>query len=51
MGQNIQLRSGSICNPGGTALSLGWAGEQLQRHYVTGLRCGNDHDVPFCVSA
>ncbi|KAJ6081402.1 hypothetical protein N7499_006276 [Penicillium canescens] len=42
---NIQLRSGSVCNPGGTAMSLGWEGEELRRHYATGLRCGDDHDV------
>ena len=43
--RNIQLRSGSVCNPGGTAMSLGWAGQDLRRHYATGLRCGDDHDV------
>ncbi|KAJ5095949.1 hypothetical protein NUU61_005305 [Penicillium alfredii] len=43
--QNIQLRSGSVCNPGGTASSLGWTGAELRRHYSTGLRCGDDHDV------
>ncbi|KAJ5642273.1 hypothetical protein N7490_006273 [Penicillium lividum] len=43
--QNIQLRSGSVCNPGGTALSLGWASEELRRNYAAGLRCGDDHDV------
>lgn len=43
--QNIQLRSGSVCNPGGTALSLGWTATELRRHYSTGLRCGDDHDI------
>lgn len=43
--QNIQLRSGSVCNPGGTAASLGWSGIELRRHYSTGLRCGNDRDI------
>jgi len=43
--QNIQLRSGSVCNPGGTASSLGWTGAELRRHYSTGLRCGDDHDI------
>lgn len=43
--QNIQIRTGSVCNPGGTALSLGWTGPELRRHYSTGLRCGDSHDV------
>lgn len=43
--QNIQLRSGSVCNPGGTASSLGWTGPELRRLYTTGLRCGDDHDI------
>ncbi|KAJ6019401.1 hypothetical protein N7522_001468 [Penicillium canescens] len=43
--RNIQLRSGSVCNPGGTARSLGWVGAELRHHYAAGLRCGDDHDV------
>ncbi|CAG8026023.1 unnamed protein product [Penicillium nalgiovense] len=43
--QNIQLRSGSVCNPGGTAFSLGWTSQELRRNYAAGLRCGDDHDV------
>ncbi|KAJ5580517.1 hypothetical protein N7450_006818 [Penicillium hetheringtonii] len=43
--QNIQIRTGSVCNPGGTACSLGWTGAELRRHYSTGLRCGDDHDI------
>ncbi|KAJ5669160.1 Molybdenum cofactor sulfurase [Penicillium macrosclerotiorum] len=43
--QNLQLRSGSVCNPGGTAHSLGWTGADLRRHYSTGLRCGDAHDI------
>lgn len=43
--QNIQLRTGSVCNPGGTALSLGWTGTELRGHYTTGLRCGDNHDI------
>lgn len=43
--QNIQMRTGSLCNPGGTASSLGWTGPELRRHYSTGLRCGDSHDV------
>ncbi|KAJ5724687.1 hypothetical protein N7493_006415 [Penicillium malachiteum] len=43
--QNIQIRTGSVCNPGGTASSLGWTGAELRRHYSTGLRCGDDNDI------
>ncbi|KAJ5094273.1 Aminotransferase class V/Cysteine desulfurase [Penicillium angulare] len=43
--QNIQIRTGSVCNPGGTACSLGWTGAELRRNYTTGLRCGDDNDV------
>ncbi|KAJ5480682.1 Molybdenum cofactor sulfurase [Penicillium diatomitis] len=43
--QNIQLRTGSVCNPGGTANALGWTGLDLRRHYSTGLRCGDAHDI------
>ncbi|KAJ5467487.1 Aminotransferaseclass V/Cysteine desulfurase [Penicillium sp. IBT 31633x] len=43
--QNIQIRTGSVCNPGGTAASLGWTGPELRSHYSAGLRCGDSHDV------
>jgi molybdenum cofactor sulfurtransferase len=43
--KNIQIRSGSHCNPGGTATSLGWTGPDLLRNFSAGLRCGDDHDV------
>lgn len=43
--QNIQLRSGTLCNPGGAASSLGWTATELRRHYSKGLRCGDDHDI------
>ncbi|KAJ5175086.1 Molybdenum cofactor sulfurase [Penicillium canariense] len=43
--QNVQIRTGSVCNPGGTARSLGWTGADLRRHYSTGLRCGDAHDI------
>ncbi|OJJ44521.1 hypothetical protein ASPZODRAFT_153458 [Penicilliopsis zonata CBS 506.65] len=43
--RNIQIRSGSLCNPGGTALSLGWSSSELRRNYSLGLRCGDEHDV------
>ncbi|KAI2712674.1 hypothetical protein CBS147354_7861 [Penicillium roqueforti] len=43
--QDLQIRTGSVCNPGGTASSLGWTGPELRRHYSAGLRCGDNHDV------
>ena len=43
--KEIQIRSGSLCNPGGTALSLGWTGTDLRRLHASGLRCGDDHDI------
>ncbi|GLI77369.1 hypothetical protein PoHVEF18_005659 [Penicillium ochrochloron] len=43
--QNIQIRTGSVCNPGGTARALGWVGQDLLLHYSTGLRCGDAHDL------
>ncbi|KAJ5129861.1 uncharacterized protein N7515_005900 [Penicillium bovifimosum] len=43
--QNVQIRTGSVCNPGGTASSLGWTGAELRRHYSAGLRCGDNHDI------
>lgn len=43
--KGIQIRSGSLCNPGGTSSSLGWSGPDLRRLYSSGLRCSDDHDV------
>ncbi|KAL4946632.1 hypothetical protein BDV06DRAFT_181993 [Aspergillus oleicola] len=43
--KNIQIRSGTLCNPGGTAASLGWFGADMLRHYSAGMRCGDDHDI------
>lgn len=43
--RDIQIRSGSLCNPGGTSSSLGWTGTDLRHLYASGLRCGDDHDV------
>ncbi|KAJ0414680.1 molybdenum cofactor sulfurase [Aspergillus carlsbadensis] len=43
--KNIQIRSGTLCNPGGTAMSLGWTGADMLRHYSAGMRCGDDNDI------
>lgn len=41
---NIQLRTGGVCNPGGIALSLGFSPQEMHENYAEGLRCGNDLD-------
>lgn len=43
--KNIQIRSGTLCNPGGTAVSLGWTGADMRRHFSAGMRCGDDNDI------
>lgn len=43
--KSLQIRSGTLCNPGGTASQLGWSGADMLRHFSAGLRCGDDHDV------
>ncbi|KAL4973940.1 molybdenum cofactor sulfurase [Aspergillus desertorum] len=43
--KNIQIRSGTLCNPGGTARSLGWTGADMLRHFSAGMRCGDDRDI------
>ncbi|KAL4784852.1 pyridoxal phosphate-dependent transferase, partial [Aspergillus varians] len=43
--KNIQIRSGTLCNPGGTAASLGLTGADMLRHYSAGMRCGDDNDI------
>ena len=42
---NIQLRSGGVCNPGGIAHFLDMTAPELRRNYTKGLRCGNALDV------
>lgn len=43
---NIALRVGGMCNPGGiqTALSIPYS--EMKRNYDTGVRCGDDSDLP-----
>jgi molybdenum cofactor sulfurtransferase len=43
--KNIQIRSGTLCNPGGTAMSLGWTGADMLGHFSAGMRCGDDNDI------
>ena len=42
--QGIQLRTGGLCNPGGTAKYLSLSAEQLQHHYDAGARCDDGQD-------
>ncbi|KAL1959707.1 hypothetical protein VTO42DRAFT_1293 [Malbranchea cinnamomea] len=43
--KDIQIRSGSLCNPGGTAYHMGLTDAELRRNYAAGARCGNDVDI------
>lgn len=40
-GHNIYVRSGSLCNPGGVAMHLGWDSKDLRQAYDAGHRCSN----------
>lgn len=42
---NIQLRTGTLCNPGGTALYLGLTAEDMRKNFSMGQRCGDEHDL------
>ncbi|KAI4146713.1 MAG: hypothetical protein L6R39_003358 [Caloplaca ligustica] len=41
---NIQLRTGGVCNPGGIASYLNMSPEEMRENYAEGLRCGNGID-------
>ena len=43
--RNIQLRSGGLCNPGGTASVLSLAPWEMKRNFSAGYRCGNENDL------
>jgi len=43
--KNIQLRTGGLCNPGGTASSLGLAPWEMKENFSAGQRCGNETDI------
>ncbi|KAF2434140.1 PLP-dependent transferase [Tothia fuscella] len=36
---NVYIRSGSLCNPGGIAIYLGWTPQDLRSAYAAGHRC------------
>lgn len=41
---NIQLRTGGVCNPGGIASYLDLSPPEMRENYAEGLRCGNGFD-------
>lgn len=41
---NIQLRTGGVCNPGGIASVLGMSPKEMRENFDEGLRCGNELD-------
>ena len=43
--QNIHLRTGGVCNPGGVARALNLAPWELRRNFSSGYRCGGEDDI------
>ena len=41
---NIQLRTGGVCNPGGIAWALQMSPKEMRDNFDEGLRCGNELD-------
>ena len=41
---NIQLRTGGVCNPGGIASALEMSPKEMRDNFDEGLRCGNELD-------
>lgn len=41
---NIQIRTGGLCNPGGIAHYLGISAAQMRENFEEGVRCGNEVD-------
>ena len=42
---NIQIRTGGVCNPGGLAWALDLSPKEMRSNFEEGLRCGNCIDV------
>ena len=42
---NVQLRTGGVCNPGGIASALDMSPKEMRDNFDKGLRCGNELDV------
>lgn len=43
--KSIHIRSGTLCNPGGTANLLGLSNEEMKANYKAGQRCGDENDI------
>lgn len=43
--KSIHIRSGTLCNPGGTASLLGLSNDEMEANYKAGQRCGDENDV------
>ncbi|OJD32433.1 molybdenum cofactor sulfurase [Diplodia corticola] len=43
--KNIQLRTGSLCNPGGMAAALELSPWEMKENFSAGQRCGSENDV------
>lgn len=43
--KEIQIRSGTLCNPGGMAYHLGLDDADMRRNFASGQRCGDDNDI------
>lgn len=43
--KNINVRTGSLCNPGGIASSLGLAPWEMRQNFSAGQKCGSENDV------
>lgn len=43
--KGIHLRSGTLCNPGGTASHLGLNDTEMLQNFSAGQRCGDEHDI------
>ena len=41
---NIQTRTGGVCNPGGIASSLQYSPTEMRENFDEGVRCGNELD-------
>lgn len=43
--RKIDLRTGGLCNPGGTSTCLGLQPDDLRQNYAMGHRCGSPNDL------
>ncbi|KZZ89084.1 molybdenum cofactor sulfurase [Ascosphaera apis ARSEF 7405] len=43
--KNIQLRTGTLCNPGAMSRALGLSPDEMRSNFETGQRCGDDNDI------